>query len=266
MENNILYSIIVVCLNAKDTIGKTIDSILSQTCSDYEVIVKDGGSSDGTLSFIPVDSRIVVIEKKDTGIYDAMNQAIDASKGQYLIFMNCGDTFAHSDVLYVVKQKIDKNMPAMIYGNYIRDGIVHEQPGVLTPFYLYRTPLCHQTIFFNGELLRTEYRYNTGYRILGDYDLELRLLFANLGAKHVSIEVCEYLGGGVSETPVGRLKGKAERKAILPQYYTTGQSILYEVLLSLTLRKLRRWISSGYGPVWIKKAYQALVNRINRLS
>ena len=266
MEKKLLFSIIVVSLNAGKTIGKTMESILSQNCDDYEVIVKDGGSLDETVSLVPDNKHFIIIEQKDTGIYDAMNQAIAASNGQYLIFMNCGDTFAHADVLRIVKQEIGNDNPAMVFGNYIRDGIVHEQPGALTSFYLYRTPLCHQTIFFNGELLREKYLYDVSYKILADYDLELRLHFDGCETRHVDTTVCGSLGGGVSESPAGRLRAREERRAILPKYYSVLSRLIYECILVMTFRKLRVWIMSENGPVWLKNFYQTVVNQINRLS
>ena len=76
------FTIITVTFNAEAGIEKTLKSILSQSFSDYEIIIKDAGSCDSTLSLIPDDPRISVVTRPDTGIYDGMNQAIDISKGK----------------------------------------------------------------------------------------------------------------------------------------------------------------------------------------
>ena len=73
------FSVIVVSLNAGGLIGLTVSSALSQTCDDYEIIVKDGKSTDDTLNNIPEDGRIKLFSEPDRSLYDAMNQAISYS-------------------------------------------------------------------------------------------------------------------------------------------------------------------------------------------
>ena len=87
----IQFSIITVCLNAGQGLLDTVARTLSQTYENFEIIVKDGGSEDGSLEKLPMDARIRVVTRQDTGIYDAMNQGIAEARGDYLIFMNCGD-------------------------------------------------------------------------------------------------------------------------------------------------------------------------------
>lgn len=258
------FSIIVVCLNAADLIQMTIESILQQTCTDFEIIVKDGQSKDGTLEKVPVDSRIRVFSERDTSIYDAMNQATHYSTGRYLIYMNCGDMFASETVLEQVKACIGGEQPAMVYGDYDRDGIVHRQPTKLTPFYLYRTPLCHQTIFFDGQLLRTMAPYDTSYRVLADYDLELQIFKQlRLPTCHVNVWTCTYLGGGYSETEKGGRIKKEERMQILEKRFTMSECRKFELMRALTIPGIRSKIVGGAGPKWLKRVYQAVVNLIN---
>ena len=98
-EHTPVFSVVVVSLNAEKLIRSTLDSVLSQTFEDYEVIVKDGLSTDGTVNQIPSDDRIRVFVQKDTGIYDAMNQATSFTRGKYVLYLNCGDVFASSNVI-----------------------------------------------------------------------------------------------------------------------------------------------------------------------
>ena len=83
------FSIIVVCLNPGEKLNKTLDSILQQTCQDYEIVVKDGGSRDGSIEGMRKEARICLYVEKDKGIYDAMNQAVAAAKGDFILFLNC---------------------------------------------------------------------------------------------------------------------------------------------------------------------------------
>lgn len=95
----IKFSIITVCLNAGQDLIDTVENTLNQSYDNFEIIVKDGFSKDGSIEKLPYNDKIKLIQKKDTGIYDAMNQGIEAATGDYLIFMNCGDWFYDGSVL-----------------------------------------------------------------------------------------------------------------------------------------------------------------------
>lgn len=97
------FSVIVVCYNAGGKLKDTVENILFQTCGDYEIIVKDGGSEDGSVQALPQDARIRVFAEKDQGIYDAMNRAAAKAQGRFVIFMNCGDSFHSKETLENVK-------------------------------------------------------------------------------------------------------------------------------------------------------------------
>ena len=84
----IRFSIITVCLNAGEDLIATVTDTLCQTYENFEIVVKDGFSTDGSVEKLPADDRIRLVRKKDTGIYDAMNQAVREATGDYLIFMN----------------------------------------------------------------------------------------------------------------------------------------------------------------------------------
>lgn len=103
------FSILIVTLNAASEIQKTIQSVKDQTYSNYEVVVKDGESKDGTLSYVPQDVHYKVCSKKDKSVYDGMNQAISMAKGDYIIFLNAGDTFYDENVLKNVADYIENN-------------------------------------------------------------------------------------------------------------------------------------------------------------
>lgn len=114
-----LFSIITVCHNAARTIAPTLRSIQEQTWTDFEYIVKDGASSDGTQQAV-IDSGIPglrFISEPDSGIYDAMNHAMSMAKGEYLIFLNAGDSFASPDTLSHFAEAIRRHdYPGIVYG------------------------------------------------------------------------------------------------------------------------------------------------------
>ncbi len=109
------FSIIVVSLNPGERLKNTIESILKQTFTEYEVILKDGGSTDGSLQSL-IDShyfenknQIKIIQRTDKSIYDGMNQAVKEVTGRYVQFLNCGDYFYSDTVLEDVAKYIKKD-------------------------------------------------------------------------------------------------------------------------------------------------------------
>ena len=109
------FSIVTVCYNAGDKLYETIKTALKQDYSDFEIIIKDGLSKDDSLLKVPVDERISVYSYGDKGIYDAMNQAVEKITGDYVYFLNCGDSFYDEKVLSGVAEFIEKNPDKGIY-------------------------------------------------------------------------------------------------------------------------------------------------------
>ena len=114
------FSIITVCLNPGESLSKTLESIEKQTYKDYEVIIKDGGSTDGSLSCVPKDIRFRISYGSDKGIYDAMNLASSGVSGDVVIFLNCGDLFYDEKVLENINAKLASGRikpPFIAYGD-----------------------------------------------------------------------------------------------------------------------------------------------------
>lgn len=112
----IKFSIITVCLNAGNDLLETVESTLKQSYSEFEIIVKDGFSKDESICKLPQDKRIHLVQKRDTGIYDAMNQGIEVAQGDYMIFMNAGDKFYDSEVLKRIADGIEETSGDLYYG------------------------------------------------------------------------------------------------------------------------------------------------------
>ena len=208
-----LFSIITVTLNNLDGLKKTHASITKQTCSDYEWIVIDGLSNDGSDAYIKkIDAQF--ISEADKGIYDAMNKGIGCANGRYTIFMNAGDQFAEAETLALIQESC-ANTPDFIYGDSIEqnsDSIFHKNAkshhkitlGMFTH---------HQAMFYKTSLLKN-IRYNLKYKIAADYDLTLRFL---TDAKHIEYlpnHICIFEAGGISQQQVtqGRLEQFKIRK------------------------------------------------------
>ena len=164
------YSIIVVSLNPGDKLKSTLESIKKQTFSEFEVIVKDGFSTDGSLEAARLLSQewerkeqgrsLKVIQKKDSGIYDAMNQGAEAARGRYVYYLNCGDLFYSENVLQEMAdfikdqdRKSGGHRPGIYYGNIferLTGGKVASNPR-MDAFGCFRNVPCHQACFYSGE-------------------------------------------------------------------------------------------------------------------
>lgn len=194
------FTIITVSFNAADNIAETINSVLSQSYNDIEYIIIDGGSTDDTIKVIRKYAENISywVSEPDNGIYDAMNKGIARSHGDYILFLNAGDTFFNNDVLTNVHDEIQScvsNMPDVIYGETVGktpDGYYaitsHPHP------FLEDIGCCHQSILVRGDIMRKE-KFNTKYRLRADFDLMHRLyidkrnLFRHIN-KYISIYDC----------------------------------------------------------------------------
>jgi putative colanic acid biosynthesis glycosyltransferase len=121
-----LFSIITVSLDDCDGLQRTHRSIAGQTCRDFDWIVVDGGSHDGTLEYLLAHKRDLAWWRSapDHGLYDAMNIGLSAAAGEYLIFLNAGDTLPERGTLDHLARRIRRDeRPDFIYGDALEQGI-----------------------------------------------------------------------------------------------------------------------------------------------
>ncbi|HEY6915537.1 MAG TPA: glycosyltransferase, partial [Paludibacter sp.] len=146
-----VISVVSVVWNAKDSIHKTIESVLSQTGSEIEYIVVDGQSTDGTIEVLKkYENRLArLIIEKDKGLYDAMNKALDVATGDFLIFMNSGDTFHSSQTIENAVELLNDNN-SVFYGNVIQVNpeTMNERifGGKFSKYRFCFKNICHQSI------------------------------------------------------------------------------------------------------------------------
>ncbi len=217
------FSIITVCLNEADSICETCESICSQTCSDFEWIIIDGHSTDGTLDILAeYKSRIsCLVSTPDAGIYNAMNKGIQRASGEYLLFLNAGDSLVDASVLQRVAQAPRKDV---VFGDVV---IKSEQgcetlayPDRLEKLFLLKKMICHQAVFCKRELLLRHGAFDERFKITADYDLLVRLLYLHKSTYfHVSCPVSIYKANGMSSLKKYRLLRKKEGHEIRKKYF-----------------------------------------------
>lgn len=256
------FSIIVVCLNPGEKLRATLESIKKQDFQDYEVIIKDGFSKDGSLAcieqvFSEKQPEVYLIQEKDTGIYDAMNQAAAKAKGKYVYYLNCGDLFCADTVLGDMADFIKESSAYRQYAPGIYYGNIYErltgQPVTSNPkidaFGCYRNVPCHQACFYSRELLLV-HPFETNYRVRADYEQFLWCFFASDFEKktafaHKDMLIADYEGGGFSETKENRKRSAAEHKEITKKYMSPLQLFWYKAILLLTLAPLRTYLAEN---------------------
>lgn len=240
------FTVITVTYNAGDKLKETVTNVLRQTYDNYEILIKDGLSKDDSLTQIPVSEKIRVESCKDAGIYDAMNQAVAMAKGEYILFMNCGDFFYDENVLAKLAEKIEENPgKGIYYGDaYFRlSGEVIHMPGKITDFVCFRHIPCHQACIFAKKLF-AENGFDLTYRIRADYEFFLRQYYQkNVSPFYTGIVVADYEGGGFSESGENRKKDKKEHREICSKYMPKGKLFLYRMIMFITLQPLRFWIA-----------------------
>lgn len=242
------FSVIVVSYNAGEKLRNTLLSVLEQDFEDYEIIVQDGESKDGSLDSIPEDGRILVYREKDNGIYDAMNRAAGKAAGEYVIFLNCGDYFYDREVLSKVDVCITGQPGAGIYyGNIYAeavDSFIASNPKI-DAFACYRNLPCHQACFYEARLLKKK-EFDVRYKVRADYEQFLWCYFkGGVSPCYLNLTVASYEGGGYSETAENKRISAAEHKEITGKYMTPSQRLRYQAVLLATLAPLRSKIAEN---------------------
>ena len=229
-----LFIIITATFNAADTLARTIESVDSQLCRDYEHLIIDGASSDNTLAIAEatVNPLRKIYSEPDKGLYDAMNKGISKAEGKYLIFLNAGDKFHSTQTLQLLAEAAgSENAPGIIYGQTI---IVDDRGRNPRPRHL-QAPreltlgafadgmlVCHQSFV---ALRKITGFYNLRYRFSADYEWCIRCLQHSRRNVFIDHEpLTDYLDGGL--TTRNRWRSLRERFAIMCTYYGTFATIL----------------------------------------
>ena len=260
------FSIIVVSLNPGERLRKTLNSILEQTFTDYEVIIKDGGSKDGSLDFLKEEgvlekyAQLRLVTQPDKSIYDGMNQAVSYVNGKYVQFLNCGDLFYDKTVLektaeYILNQeKSDEDdgkqttllAPAIFYGNQynlLQNSMVTSAP-YINDFTCYRNVPCHQVCFYDRRLFEKR-AYLPQYTVRADYEHFLYCIYEERARSFsMPIAVCMYEGGGYSETKENRKKSTLQHKEITAKYLGK-KAVKYRLIMLFTLSGVRGKIAES---------------------
>lgn len=194
-------SIITINHNNRDGLERTAKSVVDQTFRDFEWIVVDGGSDDGSKEVLEKFTSSIAwgVSEADGGIYDAMNKGLDRAKGEYVQFLNSGDSFINEKVLenvFAGGQLTDVN-----YGDQwcVLDNTIIEKriyPEDIDLFFLFRSPLGHQASFIRTSLAKI-HPYRLKYSISADRAFFLELYLSGASFRHLSFPIVYFDTGGI---------------------------------------------------------------------
>lgn len=235
-ETTPLFSIITVTYNAAETISVTLNSVKEQSCNLYEYIIMDGASKDATLDIVHSANipNIKIYSGKDKGLYDAMNKAMEVASGEYLIFLNAGDTFHSSDTLQKIADTImDNDFPGIVYGQtqlvnssrqYIGNRHLTAPVNLTLKSFATGMVVCHQAFIV---LRRIAGSYDLQYRFSADYEWCIRCLQHSRHNVYIDDTLIDYLHEGL--TTANRKSSLKERFNIMCHYYGTFSTIMRHI-------------------------------------
>ena len=242
-------TVVTAVLNDAGHIEQTILSVISQTDIEIEYIIVDGGSKDGTLELIGKykDKISLLISEPDRGVYDAMNKGIKYSTGDFVYFLNSGDVLLNPSILSKIKLEELKERNAIIYGNVVVaygniEALEKPRPFFNSKMKFKGIGICHQSMFFPGELIRNE-KYDLSYNIAADYDLAYRLWRKGTVFLYKDITIAKYdWGKGISSNPyilldVYRENARVCHQQLTPLYW--AKMVLEYIRLQKKLANLK---------------------------
>jgi glycosyltransferase len=214
------FSILTAVWNRAGTLGHALESLAMQSYRDYEHVVQDGGSTDGTLVLLEnyPDVRRKLASQRDIGIYDALNRALARSTGEVIGLLHSDDFFAHPDVLAHVARSFHETGADAVYGDldYVSaqdpsNVIRHWKAGVYNPALLRRGWMPpHPALFLRREVIETWGAYDTSYRIAADYESILRYFGkGKISAVWLPEVLVKMRVGGESNRSLGRVLRKS---------------------------------------------------------
>lgn len=196
-----MISIITVVRNGASTIEQTILSVLNQDYPDFEFVVVDGVSTDGTLDILAKYSdKIRYISEADAGIYDAMNKGISLAKGDWLYFLGSDDVLYNTSVLSDIFSNSQFPGINVVYGNvkFLHSNVIFD--GQFDDVKMYDKTICHQAIFYRRQVFAEYGNFSTEYKTASDHILNVYVYCFNPKAWHYVDQIISiYNEKGASE-------------------------------------------------------------------
>lgn len=240
------FSVITVCYNAEATLEDTIQSVISQTYHHVEYIIVDGASKDRTMDIVNrYRERIsVVVSEPDKGLYDAMNKGIRLATGDYLCFLNAGDSFHEDDTLQQMVHSIHgTQLPDVLYGetelvdhegHFLRMRRLQAPEHLTWKSFRQGMLVCHQAFFARRDLVMP---YDLRYRFSADFDWCIKIMKQSKVLHNTHLTLIDYLSEGM--TTRNHKASLKERFRIMARHYGWASTVSFHLwfVLRLLLKK-----------------------------
>lgn len=218
------FSVIIPTRNAESQLHITLDSLVSQTCCDYECIIMDNESCDQTQSVATQYKALLPAmtfhSAPDHGIYDAMNKGVQYAQGEYILFLGAGDKLHDASVLTKVKHTLEQSKPDVLYGDifYLPDQTFHQIETLNNRYFASGKMICHQSIFAKKETL-VKHPFDLRFPFGADRNWLIQTFREENTFLHVPFIVADYAPDGFTSNPKNRKAVWMESGKILKQYY-----------------------------------------------
>lgn len=240
------FTVITVCYNAEATLEDTIQSVISQTYHHVEYIIVDGASKDRTMDIVNrYRERIsVVVSEPDKGLYDAMNKGIRLATGDYLCFLNAGDSFHEDDTLQQMVHSIHGTLlPDVLYGetelvdhegHFLRMRRLQAPEHLTWKSFRQGMLVCHQAFFARRDLVMP---YDLRYRFSADFDWCIKIMKQSKVLHNTHLTLIDYLSEGM--TTRNHKASLKERFRIMVRHYGWASTVAFHLwfVLRLLLKK-----------------------------
>lgn len=236
-------SIITINLNNKNGLIKTINSVINQEFTNFEWIIIDGGSTDGSKKLIEQYAQYITywISEPDKGIYNAMNKGINIAKGEYCLFLNSGDYLASK---YTLKKVFSHNYKEdIIIGNLLYNvSTMKRSYGFhsdnITCFDLIKGSIHHQASFIKKELFDKYGYYDENLKIVADWKFFLyAIVKKECSVKYINEDITYFDVNGISSTQISLFK--EEREKVLLDFFP--KSVISDYQFTIQQSEIRKY-------------------------
>lgn len=216
-------SIIIATYNSEKSLGKALESVMTQTFQDWECVIVDGASKDNTLQIIEEyekrDVRFRHVSEPDNGIYDAFNKGWRLAKGEWIHYLGSDDRIVEDGFARLFSQEVDADLVGG--GVYlVRDGEKNKLQ------FTYRADGCHQAFVAKREVIEKLGGFDETYKIIADKDLLVRIVTSGYVVLNCEIPIAYFYVGGVSQKLSSLIKVNKERYKIYKSHHYKKNPLL----------------------------------------
>lgn len=224
-----LVTVITITFNCikygrKETLIQSIESVQNQDYENFEHIIIDGASSDGTLELLQNYPHLKVFSEPDKGVYDAFNKGVRRANGKYIVFVNSDDYFSTNKAISLSVDALEKNNADYSFATtYLLVEENHKLSSIRKPVVwksFFKMPFCHQTMFCKVDMIKELGCFDENKKITSDYELYLKALFHGYKGVEVKEQIMTFRAGGMSDNVEGFKKERCELfKSIYAPFY-----------------------------------------------